>query len=311
MSIYISGSVAFDRIMTFPGQFSDHILPDKLHILNVCFLVDGLTEKFGGTAGNVAYTLSLLGKKPTVIATSGRDFGPYEKHMRKHGLPLDGIRTIDEELTAGAYITTDKKDNQITGFNPGAMKHSADFKVDSVRVQDTWAICSPGNMDDMLGLPERYKKIGVPYIFDPGQQITAIDGKDMTKAITGAAVLIANDYEMEMIRKNTGLTMAEVRERAETVIVTLGEKGSVIYSDDGEAEVPSAPAKSVLDPTGAGDAYRAGLLYGLTEGMDMETSCRIGAVCAAYCVEQHGTQEHSFDLAACKERYGKAFGSTW
>lgn len=311
MAIYISGSVAFDRIMTFPGKFSDHILPDKLHILNVCFLVDGLTEKFGGTAGNIAYTLSLLGKESTVISCCGRDFGPYEKHMRKLGLPLDGIRVIDEELTAGAYITTDKQDNQITGFNPGAMKQSAKFTIDPVHIEKTWAICSPGNVEDMLSLPERYKECGIPYIFDPGQQITAIDGKDMAKAINGATILIANDYEMEMIRKNTGLTMAEIRERADTVIVTLGEKGSIIYGENGETEVPAAPVQKVLDPTGAGDSFRAGLLYGLAEKLDMETSCRIGAVCAAYCVEQHGTQEHTLTLDACKERYGRSFGTTW
>ncbi len=311
MALYISGSLAFDRIMTFPGKFQDHILPDKLHILNVCFLLEEVTEKFGGTAGNIAYTLAKLGKQSQIIATCGRDFGPYESHLRKLGLDLDGVRVIDEELTAGAYITTDRNDNQITGFNPGAMKQPSPYAIDKTHIAETWAICSPGNMDDMLRLPETYKEVGIPYIFDPGQQITALSGDQMTKAFTGAAILIANDYEMEMIQQKTGLTLAEIREKVETVIITLGEKGSRIHNADGEEDIQAVPADVVCDPTGAGDAYRAGLLYGLTEGEDMATAARIGSVCAAACVAQHGTQEHDLSLPIVKDRYGVYYGSTW
>ena len=210
MRIYISGSMAFDRIMSFPDKFSNHILPDKIHMLNVCFVVDGLEEKFGGTAGNIAYSLALLGETPHILSSVGKDFGPYEKRLRKLRLPLDGIRIIDEEFTAGAYITTDKADNQITGFNPGAMRHTCAPKIDRSNIGGSYAIVSPGNLDDMTGLPRTYKDLNIPYIFDPGQQITVFSGQQLIDALTGCAILVTNDYELEMIMKATGLTKNDI-----------------------------------------------------------------------------------------------------
>ncbi|GAB6039083.1 carbohydrate kinase family protein [Fundidesulfovibrio butyratiphilus] len=308
MRILISGSVAYDRIMTFPGKFADHILPEKIHILNVCFLVDGLTEKFGGTAGNIAYTLSLLGEKPTVIAQGGRDFEPYASWMTKLGLSMEGIRRIPDEFTAGAYITTDMTDNQITGFNPGAMKYPSGFSVEAFDPADTLAIVAPGCLEDMKFYPARYKALGIPFFFDPGQNITAFSGDDLAEMLTGSSYLITNDYELELIMNATGLSREAVKHRVGTLVTTLGGDGSVVCANGQDTVIPAAKADDVKDPTGAGDAYRAGLLKGLAEGRPLPTAARMGAVAAAYCVEQHGTQEHTFTREEFQARYEKNFG---
>lgn len=308
MRIYVSGSLAFDRIMDFPGKFSDHILADKIHMLNVCFVVDGMEEKFGGTAGNIAYSLALLGEMPHILSSVGKDFAPYEKRLRALGLPLDGIRVVDKEFTAGAYITTDQSDNQITGFNPGAMRETCHPHIDRSNIGGSLGIVSPGNLDDMTNLPRTYKKLHIPCIFDPGQQITALSGEQMTEAITGCHMLVTNDYELEMILKATGLSRAEVLERVDVLITTLGEKGSLLVANGATTEIPSVKIEKAVDPTGAGDAFRSGLIKGLVLQKPLEQCCRLGAVCAAYCVERHGTQEHSFDLEQVAARYEQAFG---
>lgn len=309
MHIYVSGSLAYDRIMDFPGRFSDHILPDKIHILNVCFTVNGLAEKFGGTAGNIAYNLSLLGEKPEILATAGKDFERYERWLERLGLPLHGIRVIPEEFTAGAYITTDKADNQITGFNPGAMKHPSRYEFDGVGGNEAIAIISPGNIEDMLAYSRLFKEKGLAYIFDPGQTITALTGGQLTEMMTGAALLISNDYELEMIMKPTGLDRSGILERAGGLITTLGEKGALLATAAGEIRIPAVPAAKVADPTGAGDAFRAGLLKGLVTGRHLEAAARMGAVCASFAVECLGTQEHAFTLEGFWERCRASFGA--
>lgn len=309
MEIFISGSLAFDRIMTFPGKFREHILPEKLHILNVCFVVNGITEKFGGTAGNIAYSLSLLGEKPLILATAGRDFDNYEAWLRRHGLPLKGIRKIEEELTAGAYITTDMRDNQITGFNPGAMNHPSRFEFDSLMKAGSLAIISPGNIEDMMAYSRAYKTFGIPYIFDPGQMIPALAGDQLTELITGADILISNDYELEMIMRVATLEKADILGRTKTVITTLGEDGSIITTPDGEVKISAAGANSVKDPTGAGDAYRAGLIKGLVMEKDLKESARMGATCASFAVEHQGTQVHRFSTEEFWNRYHANFGN--
>lgn len=307
MSIYVSGSLAYDRIMNFPGKFSDHILPDKIHILNVCFLIDRLEEKRGGTAGNIAYSLALLGEKPVILSSVGKDFDRYEQVLRDLGLPLSGIRRCEDMFTAGAYITTDQTDNQITGFNPAAMTIPCGYTFAEATPADDIAIVSPGNLDDMIALPALYREKGIRYIFDPGQQITALTGEKMLEAITGAHMLVTNDYELELIMKSTGRTKAELLERTGHIITTLGENGSRI--DNGApVMVPAAKAARVLDPTGAGDAYRAGLLKGLVDGLDVVQAARLGATCASFCVEEYGTQEHTFTPEAFRARHQATFG---
>jgi len=308
MRIFVSGSLAYDRIMDFPGRFVDHILPEKIHILNVCFMVNGLTERFGGTAGNIAYNLALLGEQPVIVATAGRDFGPYREWLEGLGLPLTGIKEIPAEFTAGAYITTDLADNQITGFNPGAMKHTSDYRFGDLDPAATLAIVAPGSLEDMRIYTRAYKYQGVRYIFDPGQSIPAWGSDELIEMATGALALIVNDYEMEMFRQKTGLDLPGILRLTPHLITTRGEQGSLVQTDRGGDEVPAVPASRVLDPTGAGDAYRAGLLKGLALGLNWPEAARMGAVLASFCVEQQGTQEHRLTVPEFWGRYTEHFG---
>ncbi|MBU1039765.1 MAG: carbohydrate kinase family protein [Proteobacteria bacterium] len=314
MQLYISGSLALDRIMNFPGKFADHILPDKIHILNVCFLVDGMSEYFGGTAGNIAYNLALLGEKPLILGCAGKDFAAYGMRLDALGLPQDGIRKVEGQFTAGAYITTDQSDNQITGFNPGAMRERCGYQFPAKHDGKVLAIISPGNVQDMVELPEYFKKAGIPYIFDPGQQITALTGEQMTRAITGSLALCTNDYELEMVMKATGLSREELLKRTGALVTTLGDQGSLIAeaTAEGVSETRVAPVKvhKALDPTGAGDAFRAGLLKGLCLGQTLAEAAALGSVCAAFCVEHKGTQEHFFSLDMVNEQLSEHFGRT-
>jgi adenosine kinase len=308
MKILISGSLAYDRIMDFPGKFADHILPEKLHILNVCFTVTGMSERFGGTAGNIAYSLSLLGERPLILATAGKDFDTYRAWLEGHGLPTDGIRPIPDEFTASAYITTDKADNQITGFNPGAMRYPSKYAFDGIRSENAIAIISPGNVEDMITYSRTYRELGIPYICDPGQQIPIISPEELAGMISGAAILISNDYELEMIRQKTGMDDRSLLEAAPVMITTLGEKGAQVTTPEGIDPIPAVPVREVKDPTGAGDAFRAGLLKGLTRGETTSISARIGATCASYAVEHLGTQEHRFTEETFWRRHREAFG---
>jgi adenosine kinase len=294
MRILVSGSLAFDRIMDFPGRFSDHILPDKIHILNVSFVVNGVKEQFGGTAGNIAYGLALLHEKPVILAAAGKDFGAYENWLKGLGLPLDGIRRIHEEFTAGAYITTDQSDNQITGFNPGAMRHESLYHLDGEDPNNTIAIVAPGNVDDMLGYSRTYKKRGMRHIFDPGQQLPLLSADRLVELVTDSSLLISNDYELEMIMRSTGRSKEQLMELTSGIITTLGERGAIITTRQGETRIPAAKADRVEDPTGAGDAFRSGLIKGLVTGKDLVESARMGAVSASFSVECQGTQCHRF-----------------
>ena len=307
MRVFISGSLAYDRIMDFQGRFQDHILPEKIHILNVSFMVNGLTEKYGGTAGNIAYTLALLGERPTILAAVGKDFDNYARRLTGFNLPLEGLLTIEDEFTSGCYITTDAANNQITGFNPGAMKHGSDFGFESLPPQECLAVVAPGNLDDMVGYPRKYREHGIRYIYDPGQQIPVLTGEQMSEAIEGCYILISNDYELEMIFKATGLTKEKILKTGKTIITTLGKEGSLLSTPEGEVSIPAAPERVQNDPTGAGDAYRSGLVKGLVEGRDLETAAKMGTVCGSFAVEHHGTQEHSFTLEEFWERYQAAF----
>ena len=308
MNIYISGSLAYDRIMDFPGSFSDYILPDKLHVLNVCFNVNGLQEKFGGTAGNVAYSLALLGERPVIIATIGKDHMQYFSWLQQNGLSAKGIEIVPEEFTAGAYITTDKSDNQITGFNPGAMKKPTRYDLSNADPKNSIMLISPGNLQDMIGYAATCREGGMPYICDPGQSLTLWTGEQLKDWIRGSMMLITNDYELEVIMKMTGLKKAEILSLTGMIITTLGERGSLITADGKDLQVPAAKAAEVLDPTGAGDAYRAGLVKGLALGRNIETAARMGAVAATYAVEKYGTQEHQYKYEDFAERYRTNFG---
>lgn len=307
MKIFVSGSLAYDRIMDFPGKFSDHILPDKIHILNVSFTVNGLKERFGGTAGNIAYSLTRLGETPMIVATAGKDFDRYEAWLKENNLSTEGILRIDSEFTAGAYITTDLSDNQITGFNPGAMKFPSNFIFHSDAARDALAIIAPGCLADMKAYSNTFKELKIPYIFDPGQSLPGFTGPEITDMLTGAHLLISNDYELALIKSATKLSMEGILDRTPIIITTLGEKGSVIIAAEKETAIPSVKVDPVIDPTGAGDAYRAGLIKGLVMGKDLIKAAQMGAVCASYAISHQGTQEHWFDLEAFMARYRKVF----
>jgi adenosine kinase len=301
--------MAYDRIMDFPGKFSDHILPDKIHILNVCFTVNGMVEKFGGTAGNIAYSLSLLNEKPVILATIGKDYETYFQWLKKNGISAEGLKIIEEEFTAGAYITTDKADNQITGFNPGAMKYPSDYKFNSADQGDSIALLAAGNLQDMVEYAKEYKHRGIDYICDPGQSLTAWDRKALAEWIDGSKILISNDYELELIIKMTGRDKKELLGMTEIIITTFGEKGSLLSTSDFEASsIPAVKVPEVIDPTGAGDAYRAGLIKGLVMGKDIEAAAKMGALAAIYAIEKYGTQEHYFTYDEFVERYKSNFG---
>ncbi|MBT3362194.1 MAG: carbohydrate kinase family protein [Chloroflexi bacterium] len=302
MDILVSGSMAYDRIMDFPGSFADHILPDKIHTLNVSFTVNGLRENFGGTAGNIAYALALLGQSPTIVATIGCDNARYFDWLKQNIIDLSGITVVDDEFTAGAYITTDQSDNQITGFNPGAMKCRTFYDVDQVDVKNTIAIVAPGNIDDMAAYPQIYREKGIRFIFDPGQSLPMWEGEALAEAIEGAEILITNDYELDLVMKMTELSVDDLLKKVKIVISTRGEEGSRIYSDGNQVEVNSIKAKQVNDPTGAGDAYRAGLIKGLIEGKDIEQCAIMGSACASFAVENYGTQEYSFTIEEFEQR---------
>ncbi len=310
MQIFVSGSLAYDRIMDFPGKFEDHILADKIHVLNVCFTVNGLKEKFGGTAGNIAYSLALLEERPRILATAGKDFERYEKWLLKNDLSLESIRKIRGEFTAGAYITTDRMDNQITGFNPGAMKYPSLFAFDNVNNGDTLAIIAPGNIEDMLTYTRVCREKGVTFIFDPGQSIPALSGEQLSDMVTGARLLISNDYELEMIIRATGLKKEKLLSHTMGIVTTLGEKGSLVTTKEKEVKLPAVSVEQILDPTGAGDAYRAGLIKGLALGKDLLQAARLGATCASFAVECYGTQEHSFSTEEFWARHENTFGVT-
>jgi adenosine kinase len=302
MNIIVSGSMAYDRIMDFPGKFSDHILPDKIHVLNVCFQVNGMKEKYGGTAGNIAYALTLMGEKPLICATIGHDYQKYFKWLAKNGLSTENIKIIADEFTAGAYITTDRSDNQITGFNPGAMKYQSTLDFSKLDSEDTIVIVSPGNFEDMVNYPRACKNKGIDYILDPGQSLPMWDKQDLIQAIEGCRILIVNDYELSLIISKTGLDKKALLEMTGTIITTLGESGSQISTREREIAVPAFRVKKVVDPTGAGDSYRGGLLCGLVHGKNIEKCARMGSVCASFSIENYGTQEYSFTPEEFNER---------
>lgn len=308
MKIIISGSLAYDRIMDFPGYFADHILPEKIHILNVAFTVNGMKEKFGGTAGNIAYALSLMGDKPEISATIGSDYHRYLDWLERNCLPTGGIRIINEEFTAGAYITTDRSDNQITGFNPGSMKFSSCLNFENLDPKDTFMIISPGNLGDMVNYPGACKSKGIDYIFDPGQSIPMLKAEEIRRSIEGCRLMISNDYELELIMSKTGLTKGDLLKLAGSFIVTLGELGSRVITPDGETPIPAVKPKKIEDPTGAGDSYRGGLISGLVRGMDIVDAAKVGSVCASFTVECYGTQEYRFSREEFDERYKNCFG---
>ena len=303
----ICGSLAFDTLMVFQGRFREHILPEQIHILNVAFLVPQLRREFGGCAGNIAYNLSLLGDPAVPMATVGSDFAPYRDWLRRLGAPLECIRTIDSELTAQAFITTDLEDNQITAFHPGAMQQAHLNKVADAR-DVAIGIVAPDGRQGMIDHAEQFAGMGIPFIFDPGQGLPMFDAAELSRFIEQASWVAVNDYEWQLLQQKTGLTQRDLTQRVKALIVTRGHKGSSIYTPDGQYEIPCAKTSTVVDPTGCGDAYRAGLLHGLLHDLDWETTGRIAAVMGALKIESRGTQNHRATAQEIERRLAESFG---
>ena len=306
MTALICGSFAYDNIMVFHDKFKNHILPDKVHILNVSFLVPEMRRQFGGCAGNIAYNLKLLGGDPTPMGAVGSDFGPYADWMDKHGITRDHLKVIDNAYTAQAFITTDMDDNQITAFHPGAMNFAQEKHVEEAKGVKV-GIVSPDGRDGMIQHAQEFAEANIPFFFDPGQGMPMYDGDDLLRFIDQATWVTVNDYEAQLMQEKTGLSPHELAERVDAFIVTLGGKGSHIYTDGKRIDVPTAKPQAINDPTGCGDAYRAGLLYGVLNDMDWETTGRIASLMGSIKIEHHGTQNHQFTKEQFNDRFKEVY----
>lgn len=309
MSALICGSFAYDTIMVFQDQFKNHILPDKVHILNVSFLVPEMRREFGGCAGNIAFNLKLLGEEPLPMATVGKDFGPYAEWMDKFAVSRKYIKEVDS-YTGQAFITTDQDDNQITAFHPGAMGFSHEnsvLKAEGVKV----GIVAPDGRDGMIQHAKDFAEAGIPFIFDPGQGLPMFDGDDLMTFAEQATWIALNDYEAQLFAERTGKSAEELAEMVDALIITRGGKGSQIYSGGKCHDIPTAKVSDIKDPTGCGDAFRGGILYGILNNLDWDTTGRIASLMGAIKIESNGTQNHAFTMQDFKQRYEDNFGSSF
>ncbi|MDH5511657.1 MAG: carbohydrate kinase family protein [Gammaproteobacteria bacterium] len=307
MSALICGSFAYDTIMVFPDQFKNHILPDKVHILNVSFQVPNMRREFGGCAGNIAYSLKLLGGDPLPMGTAGKDFAPYAEWMDKHGISRRHVRICSDSYTAQAFITTDMDDNQITAFHPGAMNRSHETRVTDAKGIKI-GIVAPDGREGMVQHARQFAEAGIPFIFDPGQGMPLFDGDDLLAFLEQATWVTLNDYEAELMQERTEKSLTQLAGYVKGIIVTLGARGSCVYTDNKVIEIPPARATAVNDPTGCGDAYRAGLLYGLANNMDWDTTGRLAGLLGAIKIERHGTQNHFFTRDLLDTRFRESYG---
>ena len=303
----ICGSLAYDTIMVFQDQFKNHILPDKVHILNVSFLVPTMRREFGGCAGNIAYHLKLLGGDPVPMATVGEDFGPYRQHFEALGITLAHVKVIEGAFTAQAFITTDLDDNQITAFHPGAMMRSFENHVADV-ADVGFGIVGPDGYDAMLQNARDFAELDIPFIFDPGQAMPLFNGQELSTMIEQASYVTVNDYESNLLQERTGWNEKQIAERVQAYLITRGPQGSEIHTREGMMQIPAASATRVVDPTGCGDAYRAGLIHGLMHGMDLATTGRIASLMGALKIETLGPQNQRFSFEEFAEQFRRQFG---
>jgi len=308
MSIVCTGSVAYDYLMTFPGYFKDHILPENIENLSLSFLVDSLTRVRGGIAPNIAYTLALLGEKdPIVFATVGQDFEEYGLWLKNKGVETKYIKVIKEVFTASFFANTDKANSQIASFYPGAMTYARDYSLSELGFRPDLVIISPNDPEAMNLYVKECSELGVPYLYDPSQQIVRMSGNDIRNGVENAYCLFVNEYEFQLLQKHTGMSEEEIKKSVEFLVVTLGEKGSRIFTEGKIVDVPVYPVENIIDPTGVGDAFRGGFLRGFSLGFDWELCGQMGALAAAYCLEQQGTQSHSYTVEEFIVRFRKMF----
>ncbi|QKK03761.1 MAG: carbohydrate kinase family protein [Pseudomonadota bacterium] len=308
MSVLICGSLAYDNIMVFPERFKDHILPDKTHMINVAFLVPELHRNFGGTAGNIAYNLKKLGGNPLPMATVGPDFDDYARHLDRLGINQDHVRVLGEHWTAQAYITTDLDDNQITAFHPGAM-NEAHCQTIPDDADIAIGIVAPDGKQAMVDHSEQFAAAGIPHIFDPGQGLPMFNGEELQRFVVNADWLAVNSYEWEMLKKKTGWRHDDITAQLDGgLIITHGGAGSELWTGDGKTDIPAVKPRQIVDPTGCGDAYRAGLLFGLERGWEPVDACRLGAVLGALKIAESGPQHHDFTVDEVADTFRSTFG---
>lgn len=320
--ITVTGSLAFDYIMDFPGEFGDHIMPDKIHQLNLSFLVNTLNKQKGGTAGNIAYNLALLGSPVSILGTAGYDFSEYAKFLQDAGVDTSMIKIISMESTSTAFITTDKKDNQISAFYPGAMNEVKNLRIKSIPTPPKFVVISPTTPEAMTNFAKECQDFNIPYMFDPGMTLPRISDTELNIGINGATILIGNDYEISLLKDRLKISDKELLNQVNVLITTLGEKGSIIQTNGlsnspsrwaltpGRWLIKAAKPIEVLDPTGAGDAYRSGFLAGYIKGFDLKVCGQMGSIAACYAIEKYGTTSHKFTIQEFCERYKQNFGES-
>jgi adenosine kinase len=308
MKIIVTGSIAYDYLMSFPGTFTEHLLPDHLQRLSLSFLVDSMDKRRGGCAPNIAYTLALLGEKPYLMATAGQDFGEYRHWLEAAGVDTSLVRQVSDKFTASFFCSTDTASNQIASFYTGAMAHAAELSFRTVEAPGL-VIISPNDPAAMIQYAEECRTLGIPYVFDPGQQCARMSGAELRDGIVGAKVVVCNDYEFELIRQKSDMGEREVLTVVEVLIETRGEKGCSIHTGTGRVDVKAVPPSRIVDPTGVGDAFRGGLLKGMAAGASFEASARLGSVAATYALEHLGGQSHAYTIAEFSARHEQHFGA--
>jgi adenosine kinase len=310
MKLIVTGSIAFDYLMSFPGKFTDHLLPEHMHRVSLSFLVDTMDKRRGGCAPNIAYTLALLGEKPTIMATAGQDVGDYSAWMKAAGIDTSLIRVVDGKFCASFFCSTDEANNQIASFYTGAMANAAELSFRTVPGLGTEAlvIIAPNDPGAMVQYAEECSTLGIRYIWDPGQQCARMDGPQLADGVTGAFMVIANDYEFELLRQKTGMAEGDVVEQVELLVITRGEKGCSVMTKQGRIDVPAVAPDRIEDPTGVGDAFRGGFMKGLAAGASYETCAKVGSVAAAYALEHLGGTSHAYTMREFADRYQQHFG---
>jgi adenosine kinase len=308
MNIIVTGSIAYDYLMSFPGSFSEHLLPDHLQRVSLSFLVDSMDKRRGGCAPNIAYTLALLGERPRLMGTAGQDFGEYRQWLERAGVDASLVKDVSDKFTASFFCSTDREGNQIASFYTGAMAHAGEMSFRDAGACDL-AIIAPNDPAAMVQYAEECRALAIPYIFDPSQQVARMSGEQLTPGVVGARIVICNDYEYEIIRQKTGLDATAMLATAEAVVVTKGEKGASVLLRDRTIDVPAVPPREIVDPTGVGDAFRGGFMKGLSMGAGWEVSARMGSVAATYALEHMGGSSHTYTRAEFEARYAASFGA--
>jgi adenosine kinase len=310
MKLVVTGSIAFDYLMSFPGKFTEHLLPEHMHRVSLSFLVDTMDKRRGGCAPNIAYTLALLGERPILMATAGQDFGDYRLWLEAAGIDTSQVKVIDGKFTASFFCSTDEANNQIASFYTGAMANAGElsFRLIPDLKEHGLVIISPNDPESMVQYAQECGTLGIRYIWDPGQQCARMDGSQLAEGVSGAFMVIVNDYELELLRQKTGLSEDDIQQRVEVLVVTRGENGSTVLSKGTRVDVPAVVPDRIADPTGVGDAFRGGFMKGLATGASYEVCARIGSVAATYALEHLGGTSHAYTFEEFASRYEQYFG---